>query len=309
MAGRRVSYAAVYILLLFSFIAGIFTILSETRVSTPLIARAPASRIGVVRIYGEIYFPFSDTALGARSGPERIVNTLKRYREDDRIKAVILRINSPGGSIGAVQEIVKEINRVKEEGKPVVASVADLGASGGYYIASAADRIVANEGSIIGSIGVIMASGDFSQLLDNLGIKIETIKSGAHKDAGSFHRPLTGAEKAYLQDMVDDAFNQFIVSVSTGRRMPEEEVKKFARGQIYTGRQAKELNLIDLLGDFDTARETAEKLAGIEDSSLVREKRHYDLTSLIRLFGSRQGALSLPISEKYSGISYLYAPR
>ncbi len=310
MPARKISHAAVIFLLLVSLASGIYLIHSDRKLPGTSITRTRThrERIGVVSVSGEIYFPFTDTGFTARRGAERIISTLENYRKDNTIKAVIIRINSPGGSIGAVQEIVNEIERVKAAGKPVVASIADLGASGGYYIAAPADMIIANEGSIVGSIGVIMASGDFSRLLDKLGIQIETIKSGEYKDTGSFHRPLTEPEKEYLQEMVDDAFEQFVNTVSLGRDMPYDEVLDMARGQVYTGRRALELNLIDDIGDFSDSIAIAEELAGITDASIVRE-RYYDIGSIIRLFSRHDSHLLLPSQDKYSGISYLYTPR
>ncbi len=308
MFSKKVSYAAVGILLLLSFAAGIYLILAE-RIDEPSVDfRRTRNKIGVVSVSGEIYFPFADTGLVPRRGAERIIQTLEKYRKDPGIEAVILRINSPGGSIGAIQEITREIERIRQAGKPVVASIADVGASGGYYIAAPANAIVANQGSIVGSIGVIMASADFSRLLDKIGIEIETIKSGDYKDAGSFHRPLTGPEKEYLQAMVDDAFNQFVDVVAAGREMPVEEVREMAQGQIYTGRHALELDLIDELGDFTVAVSIAEELAGITDAAIVRE-RYYDIGSIFRLFGKQDTFPVLPSKDNYSGISYLYTPR
>ncbi len=310
MPARKISHAAVILLLLLSLAAGIYLILSDKKLSDPSISRVKVSRerIGVVSVSGEIYFPFTDTGFTTRRGAERIISTLESYRTDDTIKAVIVRINSPGGSIGAVQEIVNEIERIRKAGKPVIASIADIGASGGYYVAAPADMIIANEGSIVGSIGVIMASGDFSRLMDKLGIKIEIIKSGEYKDTGSFHRPLTEPETEYLQEMVDDAFEQFINTVSLGRDMPYDEVKDMAQGQVYTGRRALELNLIDDIGGFSDAVKMAEELAGITDAAIVRE-RYYDIGSIIRIFSRHDIHPLFPSQDKYSGISYLYTPR
>ncbi|MGM0568844.1 MAG: signal peptide peptidase SppA [Elusimicrobiota bacterium] len=309
-AAKKLPYAALTVLLLLSVVSGLYLILSEDRVSLPSISRdsKTANKIGVVDVQGEIYFPFSDTGFTPDRGANRVIRTLKKYRENDKIDAVIIRVNSPGGTIGAVQEIVSEVNRVKKSGKPVVASVADIGASGGYYVASQADKIIANEGSIVGSIGVIMASGDFSELLDNLGIKIETIKSGAHKDAGSFHRPLSAPEKEYLQAMVDDAFDQFVVAVSSGRNISIQKVREMSQGQIYTGNQAADMDLIDKLGGFSDAVNVAEELAEIEDAEIIREK-HYDISSLLKIFAGGETMMDMLAEEKYSGISYLYSPR
>ena len=308
MTAKKVSYAAVLLLLLLSFIAGMYLVLAG-RIADPSIERRRApDRIGVVSVSGEIFFPLGDTGLVSRRGAERIINTLEEYRVDPTVKAVILRINSPGGSIGAIQEITREIKRIKEEGKPVVASIADLGASGGYYIAAPADSIVANKGSIVGSIGVIMASPDFSRLMDKIGLDIETIKSGEFKDAGSFHRPLTGPEREYLQEMVDDAFEQFVDVVASGRNIPVEDVMELARGQIYTGRHALKLNLVDEIGGFVEAVSIAEELAGISDAAILRE-RHYDIGTILRLLGKKNLFSFFPLKDSYSGISYLYTPR
>jgi len=184
---------------------------------------------------------------------------------------VVLRINSPGGSIGAVQEIYEEVNRLKEKGKKVVVSMGDVGASGAYYIACAADKIVANPGTITGSIGVLMSLGNMEELFRKIGIKIEVIKRGKHKDIGSLSREMTAEERRLLQGVIDDAYDQFLRVVIEGRNLKKSKAEKLAQGQVFTGRQAKDLGLIDEIGNFQDAVRLAGKLAGIPGEPKVIE--------------------------------------
>jgi protease-4 len=197
------------------------------------------------------------------------------FGKDNKIKAVIVRIDSPGGAVGPSQEIYNEILKVKSK-KPVIASIGTMGASGGYYIASSATKIVANPGSITGSIGVIMQFMNFENLLGKVGIKGDVIKSGAFKDTGSPFREMTKEEKELMQSVINDVHNQFIDAVCQGRKLKREEVEKIADGRIITGKMAKELKLIDELGNFNDAVDLAKKMAGIKgDVKLVygRKKR------------------------------------
>ncbi|MFC2061518.1 signal peptide peptidase SppA [Elusimicrobiota bacterium] len=312
MQNKKIISAAVLLLLLLSLISSIYLIFLNkdhkhkgiSLLSIKKKSELPA--IGLVEIYGQIYSPYQESSFFESSGLQGILDTLKDFREDEEIKGVILRINSPGGTIGAVQEITREIERIGKEGKPVVASVSDIGASGGYYIASACDKIVVNGGSIIGSIGVIFMSADISDLMEKIGVKVETIQSGPYKDAGSFYRPFKAEEKKFLQDIIEDAYDQFVDVVSSGRKMTVEEVKKVARGQIFTGRQAKELKLVDELGDLITAKKAVEKLAGIKEGKLVRRTAP-KWKKLSQLFNMKNSVFSLK-QNKFSGLSYIYRP-
>lgn len=194
--------------------------------------------------------------------PDLVRNYLNRAKADASVKAVVLRIESPGGSAAASQEIANEIRRFKEKtGKPVVVSMGDVAASGGYYISAYADKIVANPATLTGSIGVISELIYIEGLLKKLGLDMEIIKAGEHKDMGI--RPLTDEERQIMQAITDDLYEQFVSAVAEGRKLPVAKVKALATGQLYTGDQALALGLIDKLGDLDTAIELAAELGGV----------------------------------------------
>ncbi|HAP66277.1 MAG TPA: signal peptide peptidase SppA, partial [Nitrospinae bacterium] len=219
---------------------------------------------------------------GVITESEDIVRQIKKYREDSSIKGIVLRIDSPGGAVGPSQEIYKEVLKTTER-KKVVASMGGLAASGGYYIACAANKVFANPGTITGSIGVIMAFSHFEELMKKLGLKTTVIKSGKFKDAGSPVRELTEEEKKILQSVSDDIHGQFIEAVANGRNLKIELVKELADGRIFSGRQAKESGLIDELGTLEDAISYATKLAGIKDKAkIVQERKEKNL--LLRLF-------------------------
>jgi protease-4 len=241
-----------------------------------------------------------------RYGTPDIIQTLRDFKEKASIKAVILRINSPGGTVGAVQEITAEIKRVQQSGKPVVASVSDMAASGGYYIAAVCDKVVVNPGSIVGSIGVIFTTTELSELFDKVGVNMEVIKSGPYKDVGSAHRALKAEERGFLQEIIDDTYGQFVEEVSVGRSMDTEKVKEVAKGQIYSGRMAKNLGLVDTLGDLMTAKKTAEELAGTKDSKLYRP-RQARWSQFLHLIEQRTNILGLN-KNNINGAAYLYRP-
>ncbi len=209
--------------------------------------------------------------LGPESGADDIAKQIKHAGEDPSVEAIILRINSPGGSAAASQELHKEIGKARENGKIVVASMSDVATSGGYYVACAADKIVANPGTITGSIGVIFSQLQYSELLEEYGIQANVIKSGKYKDIGSPFRNMTEEERQILQEMVDDIYIQFVRAVAEGRHMNESEVLELADGRILTGRQAKELGLVDELGNFQDAIDLAAEMAGIKGKPKVVE--------------------------------------
>jgi protease-4 len=194
--------------------------------------------------------------------PKLVRNYLKKAEADVLVKAVVLRVESPGGSAAASQEIANEIRRFKEDtGKPVVVSMGGVAASGGYYISVYADKIVANPATLTGSIGVISELIYIEGLLEKLGLEMEIIKAGEHKDMGI--RPLTDEERQIMQAITDDLYGQFVDAVAEGRHLPTEAVKKLATGQVYTGSQALKLGLVDELGGQDRAVELAAELAGV----------------------------------------------
>ncbi len=207
-------------------------------------------KVGVVTIEG----PITDS--------REAIRQLKILRESDAVKAIVVRVDSPGGAVGPSQEIYREVMKTKQV-KKVVASMGAVAASGGYYIAAAADRIVANPGTITGSIGVIMGFTNFRQLMEKIGLSPVVIKSGPYKDMGSPTRAMTDDEKALLQDIIDQIHQQFIQAVSKGRNLDKEKVTELADGRIFTGQQARQLGLVDTLGNFEDAVQLAGKLGGI----------------------------------------------
>ena len=183
-----------------------------------------------------------------------IIETLNLYNKNNEIDAIVVRINSPGGAVAPSQEIFKKVNKISEEDKkPIVASIASTGASGGYYIAIGADKIVANPGSIVGSIGVIINFPIAKSLLEKIGLKFESFASGDYKDSGSPYRELNTKDEEYFREIVDDMHNQFVSEVAIQRNISIEKVKKIANGKIYTGKMAFENKLIDTLGTFEEA--------------------------------------------------------
>ncbi|OGW06786.1 MAG: hypothetical protein A2889_03250 [Nitrospinae bacterium RIFCSPLOWO2_01_FULL_39_10] len=242
---------------------------------------------------------------GVITESEDIVRQIKKYREDSSIKGIVLRIDSPGGAVGPSQEIYKEVLKTTE-GKKVVASMGGLAASGGYYIASAANRIFANPGTITGSIGVIMAFSNFEELMKKLGLKTTVIKSGKFKDVGSPVRELTEEERKILQSVSDDIHGQFIEAVAKGRNLKIESVKELADGRIFSGRQAMESGLIDELGTLEDAISYATKLAGIkEKAKIVQERKEKNL--LLRLFKEDFSSfMPSPLNTKFLGAQYIW---
>ncbi len=204
---------------------------------------------------------------------ESIVSELKDYADDGSIKAIVIRIDSPGGGVVPSQEIFNAVKHAKKEGKKVVVSMGSVAASGGYYIAAAADKIVANPGTLTGSIGVKMEFANVEKLLDKIGVKGMVVKAGQYKDIGSPFREMTEPEKKLLQDVIDDVHNQFIEAVSEGRGIPKADVIAIADGRIFTGRQALSLKLVDQLGDLEDTIKLAGSLAGIKGKPNIVEKK------------------------------------
>jgi protease-4 len=218
--------------------------------------------VAVIPIYGVIVQGSSSRSW--ENGSQQIAKRIKLMAEKKEIKAVLLDINSPGGSVGAVQEIYSAVLRAKKETKkPFVARFGEVSASGGYYVASACDLIVAHPGTITGSIGVIFSLNNFEGLMKKVGVKNEAIKSGKFKDMGSPTREMTPEERKLLQGLIDDSYAQFVAAVSAGRDLPVDKVKTLADGRIYTGSQALANKLVDKLGDMQDAVDAAGELGKI----------------------------------------------
>jgi len=244
---KRLLFLALILLAL----VGISSITSEW------VQQGTKNRIGIVDITGLI------------SDSQYIVNQVKKFRKDKRIRGIILRIDSPGGAVGPSQEIYNEVLKTRESGKTIYASMGAIAASGGYYIASAAEKIFANPGTLTGSIGVIMAFSNAKGLMEKIGLQPEIVKAGEYKDIGSPARAMTQKERKLLQSVVTDVHQQFIEAVASGRDISVAEVTKIADGRILTGRQAYSLNLVDQLGGLQVSIDQLAHEVGIIGSPKI----------------------------------------
>ena len=217
--------------------------------------------VAVVPVQGEIAYSQSNILGGGVATPRSITDGIKQAEEDSAVSAIVLDVNSPGGSPVASEEIM---NAVKNAKKPVVVWISDIGASGAYLVASPADKIMASPSSIVGSIGVILSLTDLSGLYQKIGVNQYAIKAGEYKDMGASYRDLTPEEEQMLQEMVNQDYDYFIKQVAENRKLDLEYVRSIAEGKIYTGTQAKELKLVDETGDREKAIESAARLGGIK---------------------------------------------
>jgi protease-4 len=218
---------------------------------------------------------------GVISQSSWIIEELQQYLADDRVKAIILRIDSPGGGVGPSQEIYREVMKIKLK-KKVVTSMGSVAASGGYYVACASDLIVANPGTITGSIGVIMQFSNFEELLKKIGIKGMVLKSGEHKDIGSHFREMTPEEKAIMQEVLDNVHQQFIQAVADGRKLDRSKVIQVADGRILTGEQAKNLGLVDQMGNLQDTIDITAKMVGIVGKpTVLYPKKRFSIWELL----------------------------
>ncbi len=251
-----------------------------------------AGKIGVVHVKGVLIESSS------------IIDEIKQYRKNSAIKAIILRVDSPGGAVVPSQEIYEEIKRTTKV-KPVVVSMGSVAASGGYYISCPATKIIANPGTLTGSIGVLIELPNIKGLLDKIGVKAEVIKSGKYKDITSPFKNIQPDEKEVLQRLIDDVHEQFVKAVSEGRKIPLENVRKIADGRVFTGNKAKELGLIDEIGDFEYAVKVAAQLGKIRGEPEIVYKK----TSIIKeLFKGDTESLMRRIIPHLQ-IYYLYSPQ
>jgi protease-4 len=202
--------------------------------------------------------------VGTIESSRSVVQQLRRWGDDGSVPVILLRVDSPGGGVAVSQEIYNEVLRVRKKGKKVVVSMGSVAASGGLYVAVAADTIVANPGTITGSIGVITQFPTMERLFEKIGIRYETIKSGPYKDMGNLARSMSPADSASLQAVIDDSYEQFVEVVATGRRMTVDSVKMLADGRVFTGRQALQLHLVDVLGDYYDALDIAADMGGLD---------------------------------------------
>ncbi|WP_428053274.1 signal peptide peptidase SppA [Candidatus Avelusimicrobium stercoris] len=241
--------------------------------------------IAWIKVRGVIAQDNNSSAFSRPSGASSIAKKIREAGQDDNVQAIVLDINSPGGTVASVQNIYSEILKAKEK-KKVVALFRDVAASGGFYIAMAADKIVAEPGTITGSVGVIMQTSNVEGLFDKIGVKVTPITSGKYKDMGSSFRPMSDAEKAILQDMVNDTYTQFFAAVKAGRpNVKPEDLTEYTDGRVFTGQRAYNLGFVDKLGGEEDARLLAGELAGIKDPKVITS-RPDGLRELIFSFGS-----------------------
>ncbi|MFN0150695.1 MAG: signal peptide peptidase SppA [bacterium] len=251
------------------FVLGVF--LSST--GDPGAMLPGAERVALVRITG----PIEDAA--------DIVDEIDTYAESGNVRALVLRVDSPGGGVGASREIYEAVQRLRESGKPVVTSMGPIAASGGYYVACASDTIIAGPSTITGSIGVIATFGSFKRALDKIGLDFNIIATGPLKATGSEFKEMTDEERDYLQGLLDDLFAQFVEAISTSRGIDTQTMLEIADGRAFTGRQALELGLVDRIGTLDDALAVAARMAGLAVPPHVIERREgpiIDLRDLLR---------------------------
>ena len=254
--------------------------------------------VGVVEMYGVINEETGRT----------VIRQIEDWLESGSIRAIVIHLDTPGGGVAISQEICDAIKRAREE-KPVVASMASVAASGGYYIACAADRVIANPGTVTGSIGVIFQYHTFTDLMGKVGIGTETVKSGDLKDVGSYSKPMTKKEELMLRSVVMDSYEQFVAAIAEGRGMDPEEIYPLADGSIFTGAQAYNLGLVDTLGGLKEAVDLAAELAEIEgEPKMVRPYKKKRAT-IFDLMGSLLKNVNSSMENQLSGPKLLYLYR
>jgi protease IV len=286
----------------FLFVLAVFTLVYLTLQAGGGEASAIGSfgagdRIGVVDLEGIIL------------SPQPVVDELKKFGDDSSIKAIILHVNSPGGGVAASEEIYRAVKRIRsEKKKKIVVSIETVGASGAYYVASASDKIYADEGSIVGSIGVIAQWVNYGDLMKWAKLKDVVLKTGEFKDTGNPARDLTPSEQAYMQSLIDNMFGQFIKAVSDGRGLKYDDVKSIANGKVWTGQQALPMKLIDGIGDFQAVVSDTAKSVGIKgEPTLVRpEKERRSLLDLLLGDVSQYLPSTEKLLEQHVGFYYLW---
>jgi protease-4 len=265
--------------------------------------------VAVIRIDGAIEMSGPSGVFADLSGAEAVIKRLGEIEKDSSIKAVVIRINSPGGTVAATQEIYEKLWKLRKKNIILVASMADVAASGGYYIASACNYIVANYGTITGSIGVIVMSPNLKRLFDKFGIQMNVIKSGKYKDILATSRDMTPEERSLLQEMIDLSYNKFIKDIALGRNMNQEDIRPVADGRVMNGETALKNKLIDQLGTFEDAILKAKELAALDEDAPVYEKEDSPFQeifgSLKSMFNGRTGVGSELFYNPYK-IEYRY---
>jgi len=293
--GRRLTIVGAA-LLVFLAVAGLFVIVVGGARSGEGGPALFGPRVAIVELEGIII------------DVDDVVRELKADRENPAIRAVVMRINSPGGVVGPTQELHDAVLRLRKAGKPVVASLGAVAASGGYYVAVACDQIYANPGTLTGSIGVIMQLANVEQLMKKVGVDYVVVKAGQYKDIGNISRSMTPEERRVLQALLDDVHGQFIGAVAAGRKLDRDQVARFADGRVFSGLQAKNLKMVDALGGLEDAVLAAGKLAGLSSPpSVIQPRRHFSIMDLLRsqFSGSVVAALLRPALPAFKTPLYL----
>ncbi len=273
------------------------------------------SGVGIVRVEGAIQMIGSGSPLGMSQGAENIIRRLDDLEHNSDIKAVVVRINSPGGTVGASQEIYQKLWKLRKKNIPLIASMGEIAASGGYYVASACNYIVANHGTLTGSIGVIAVSPNLRRLFEKIGIDMNVIKSGRYKDILSTFREISPEERQLIQEIIDSSYRKFLKDVALGRNQNESDIQPIADGRVMSGETALKYKLVDMLGTFEDAIEKARQMAKLSEDCPVYEEMKSPLEQMLfRMDGMfrggslmDQGLRSLEQENNYR-IEYRYMP-
>lgn len=248
---------------------------------------------------------------------QALLSQLNQAKEDSNVKAIVIRINSPGGAVVPTDELHRKLKQVKSETKkPIVISMGSYAASGGYYLATAGDKVYANPSTLTGSLGVIASYMNYGELAKEYGIKENVIKSGKFKDMGNPMREMTQDEHTLLQGVINESYQQFVDVIAEGRKMPREKVLQLADGRIYTGKQAKANGLIDELGTLEDATEAAKKLAKLQEATVVRYEEPFGFSKMFSSFSTKLSGIlnQQPIPDflreekRTPSIEYIYRP-
>jgi protease-4 len=268
--GRRLTVVAATVLV-FAGVAALFLLFGTSMGRSGDGAPLFGPRVAIVELEGLI------------AETDDLVRELRQHRDNPSVRAVVIRINSPGGVVGPTQEVYEALLRLRNAGKPVVASLGAVAASGGYYAAVAADQIYANPGTLTGSIGVIMQMANVDALLKKVGVDFVVVKAGQFKDIGNPARPMTPEERRVVQALLEDVHGQFIEAVAKGRKLDRSTVVQFADGRVFSGTQALALKMVDALGDLEDAVNAAAKLANLPTPAPVeRPRRKFSIIDLVR---------------------------
>lgn len=306
---KKYYYVILIVLFFLSFLTGVLILIQRSAIEGDKEYISKKDKIAVVDLTGEIYFA-DVTQRFLKKDVEYYTTKIKSLMRRKDIKGILLRINSPGGSVAAVQYLYNQIKKLRQQyNKPVVCYVPELCASGGYYVAVACDKIICAQGSVVGSVGVLLQVGNISGLLKKIGVNVEIIKSSKFKDIGSIYREMLPEERQVFESLVNTAYEQFISAIIEGRKLYREEVMKFADGRIFIGTQAVELKMVDGIGDEDDAIEEIKKMASIKGKVEIIRERVSPFDIFLQTFGEslkKTDLLSKIPTEKKFRFEYIF---